>query len=172
MLIVPDEDTLIVEAKVPPQDIDQLQLGQRAVLRFSAFNQRTTPELNGEVIEIGADVTQDEKHNESYYSVRIRIPDSELARLEDCGRGPACRSRPSSKPRRVPYCPISCGRWRNRSTGPSAGGRRPGSSLGTRDSSGAFVATVMRSVRISKGGGREAVDLEVACDADRRENPR
>ena len=47
MLIVPDTDTLMVEAKVQPQDIDQLQLGQKAVLRFSTFNQRTTPELNG-----------------------------------------------------------------------------------------------------------------------------
>ncbi len=81
MLVVPDEDTLIIEAKVAPQDIDQVHLGQRAVARFSSFNRRTTPELDGEVIEIGADVTQDEKHNESYYSVRIRIPDSELARL-------------------------------------------------------------------------------------------
>jgi HlyD family secretion protein len=82
MLVVPDSDALIIEAKVPPTDVDQLHLGQRAVVRFSSFNRRTTPELNGEVIEIGADVTQDEKRNESYYSVRIRIPDSELARLD------------------------------------------------------------------------------------------
>ena len=47
MLIVPDADNLTVEAKVNPQDIDQLQLGQTALLRFSAFNQRTTPEING-----------------------------------------------------------------------------------------------------------------------------
>jgi HlyD family secretion protein len=82
MLVVPDTDDLIVEARVPPQDIDQLHLGQRAVVRFSAFNRRTTPELNGELIEIGADVTQDDKKNESYYSVRIRIPDGELQRLD------------------------------------------------------------------------------------------
>ena len=43
MLIVPEADNLAVEAKVNPQDIDQLQLGQSALLRFSAFNQRTTP---------------------------------------------------------------------------------------------------------------------------------
>ena len=82
MLIVPDADTLIIEAKVAPQQIDQLHLGQQATLRFVAFNQRTTPELNGEVIRIGADVTQEEKKNEAYYSVRIRISDSELARFE------------------------------------------------------------------------------------------
>jgi HlyD family secretion protein len=82
MLVVPDSDTLIIEAKVQPTDVDQIHLGQKAVVRFSAFNRRTTPELNGEVIEIGADVTQDDKRNESYYSVRIQIPDSELARME------------------------------------------------------------------------------------------
>jgi HlyD family secretion protein len=82
MLIVPDADTLIIEAKVAPQQIDQLHLSQQATLRFVAFNQRTTPELKGEVIRIGADVTQEEKKNEAYYSVRIRISDSELARFE------------------------------------------------------------------------------------------
>jgi HlyD family secretion protein len=82
MLVVPDSDALIIEAKVQPSDVDQIHLGQAAVVRFSAFNRRTTPELNGEVVEIGADVTQDDKRNESYYSVRIRIPDSELSRME------------------------------------------------------------------------------------------
>ena len=81
MLIVPDGDSLIVEAKIAPQEIDQVHMGQRAVLRFTAFNQRTTPELNGEVVRIGADVSQDEKKNESDYAVRIRVSDGELARL-------------------------------------------------------------------------------------------
>jgi len=82
MLIVPDSDTLIIEAKIAPQEIDQVHLGQRVVVRFPAFNQRTTPELDGEIVRIGADVTQEEKKNESYYSVRILVPDSELARLD------------------------------------------------------------------------------------------
>src|SRR5262249_35975399 len=49
MLIVPDADNLTVEAKVNPQDIDQVRIGQTALLRLSAFNQRTTPELYGKV---------------------------------------------------------------------------------------------------------------------------
>ncbi len=81
MLIVPDGDSLIVEAKIPPHEIDQVHMDQHAVLRFTAFNQRTTPELNGEVVRMGADVSQDEKKNESYYTVRIRVADEELARL-------------------------------------------------------------------------------------------
>ena len=52
------------------------------MLRFTTFNQRTTPEIPGEVVRIGADVTQDEKKNESYYAVRIQISDTELARLD------------------------------------------------------------------------------------------
>ena len=82
MLIVPDSDSLIVDAKVPPQDIDQIHIGQHAVLRFAAFNQRTTPEVDGEVIHIGADVSQEDKTTEPYYSVRIRVADGELSRLE------------------------------------------------------------------------------------------
>ena len=82
MLIVPDSDSLIVDAKVPPQDIDQIHIGQHAVLRFAAFNQRTTPEVDGEVIHIGADVSQEDKATEPYYSVRIRVSEGELSRLE------------------------------------------------------------------------------------------
>src|SRR3954453_16241378 len=61
MLIVPEADILRVEAKIQPQDIDQIRLGQTAVLLFSAFNQRTTPELKGDVSRISADVSQDAK---------------------------------------------------------------------------------------------------------------
>lgn len=82
MLIVPLSDSLDVEAKIAPQDIDQLQIGQPAILRFVAFNQRTTPELNGEVSRISADVTEDQKTGAKYYTVRITVPQQELARLE------------------------------------------------------------------------------------------
>jgi membrane fusion protein, type I secretion system len=82
MLIVPESDALDVEAKIQPQDIDQIRIGQSAVLRFSAFNQRTTPELNGEVIRISADVTEDQKNGQRYYTVRVAVPPQEVARLE------------------------------------------------------------------------------------------
>jgi HlyD family secretion protein len=82
MLIVPVADKLIVEAKVQPQDIDQLRVGQPAVLRFSAFSSRTTPELNGEVSVVSADVTQDQKSGANYYTIRIAVSPQEIARLE------------------------------------------------------------------------------------------
>jgi HlyD family secretion protein len=81
MLIVPEADALTVEAKVQPQDIDHVRLGQATVLRFPAFNQRTTPEVNGEVTRVSADVTVDPKTGASFYTARISLPDSELARL-------------------------------------------------------------------------------------------
>ncbi|MFL5099792.1 MAG: HlyD family type I secretion periplasmic adaptor subunit [Xanthobacteraceae bacterium] len=83
MLIVPQADELTVEVKLPPQNIDQLSGGQRAILRFSAFNQRTTPEINGVVTTISADITQDQKTSASYYLVRISMSANEIARLND-----------------------------------------------------------------------------------------
>jgi HlyD family secretion protein len=81
MLIVPQADTLQVEAKVAPQEIDQLRIGQSAVLRFVAFSQRTTPELAGAVIRISADVSEDTKTGTRFYTIRLDVPDSEVARL-------------------------------------------------------------------------------------------
>jgi HlyD family secretion protein len=82
MLIVPETDALTVEAKIAPHEIDQVSPGQKAVLRFSAFNQHTTPELNGEVQLVSADVTADQRTGATYYTVRIFVPPNELARLK------------------------------------------------------------------------------------------
>src|SRR5262249_56337226 len=49
MLIVPESDQLTVEVKIDPKDIEQIRLGQPAMLRFSAFSVRTTPEVSGAV---------------------------------------------------------------------------------------------------------------------------
>jgi HlyD family secretion protein len=50
-------------------------------LRFSAFNQRTTPEIDGSVAVVSADLVQDEKKHERYYSARITIPQQKLKDL-------------------------------------------------------------------------------------------
>jgi HlyD family secretion protein len=81
MLIVPQADDLQVEAKVNPQDIDKLQIGQKTLLRLSAFNQRTTPELNGFVTRVSPDVTTDQRTGQSYYTIRVSMPPAEVARL-------------------------------------------------------------------------------------------
>jgi HlyD family secretion protein len=81
MMIVPQADALSVEAKVNPQDIDKLQIGQKTLLRLSAFNQRTTPELNGVVTRVSADVTTDQRTGQAYYTIRVSMPPGEVARL-------------------------------------------------------------------------------------------
>jgi HlyD family secretion protein len=83
MLIVPQQDDLQVEAKVNPVDIDKLQVGQKTLLRLSAFNQRTTPELNGVVSRVSPDVTTDQRTGQSYYTIRVSMPAEEVARLGD-----------------------------------------------------------------------------------------
>jgi HlyD family secretion protein len=83
MMIVPQADDLSVEAKVDPKDIDKLQIGQKTLMRFSAFNQRTTPELTGAVTRVSADVTTDQRTGQSYYTIRVSLPPAEVARLGD-----------------------------------------------------------------------------------------
>ncbi|MGA7678762.1 MAG: HlyD family secretion protein, partial [Pseudolabrys sp.] len=63
--------------------IDQVQVGQSAVLRFSAFNLRTTPEINGTITRVSADTTTDQRTGQNYYTTRIAMTKSELARLGD-----------------------------------------------------------------------------------------
>lgn len=81
MQVVPVNDNLIVEAKVQPVDIDQLHIGQNVVLRFSAFNQRTTPEISGAISTIAANLSSNPQTGEVWYSSRIKIPKSELDHL-------------------------------------------------------------------------------------------
>lgn len=78
MGIVPLGDEKVIEARVAPTDIDQVIAGQHAVLRFPAFNQRTTPELDGHVSVVASDVSKDPQTGAPYYSVRVRIDDAAL----------------------------------------------------------------------------------------------
>ena len=83
MLIVPEADNLSVEVRVNPQDIDRLQLNQKAILRFTAFNVRTTPEIEGTVTRISADTSTDQRTGQSYYTVRIAMAADQIERLGD-----------------------------------------------------------------------------------------
>ncbi len=83
MLIVPAHDSLVVEVRIAPHEIDRVSVGQPVLLRFTAFNQRTTPQLNGEVSQVSADVAADQKSGASFYVARIAVPEAEIARLGD-----------------------------------------------------------------------------------------
>jgi len=81
MLIVPESDGLVVEARIEPAMIDRLHIGQAVVLRFPAFDSRTTPDLEGRLIQVSADSTTDEKTGTSYYTARIGLGQAEVQRL-------------------------------------------------------------------------------------------
>lgn len=81
MLVVPEKEALTAELKIAPQDIDQVRLDQSATLKFSAFNQRTTPEIEGRVSLVSADVSQDQKTGGYFYTARVAVSDAELAKL-------------------------------------------------------------------------------------------
>ena len=83
MLIVPENGDLTVEARVRPLDIDQIHVGAEAILRLSAFNRRTTPEMFGTVSRISADTSHDPRTGETYYTIRVAIPTAEIGRLDD-----------------------------------------------------------------------------------------
>jgi HlyD family secretion protein len=82
MEIVPDSDDLQIEAKLDPKDIDQVRTGQKAFVRFSAFNARVTPQVAGEVAYISADISHDQANAPPFYTVRVTLPEAERRRLE------------------------------------------------------------------------------------------
>ncbi|MCV9998312.1 HlyD family type I secretion periplasmic adaptor subunit [Pararhizobium sp. YC-54] len=82
MLVVPGADGLTVEAKVATHDIDQIRLGQPVEVRFSAFNQRTTPIVEAEVVTIAPDLVTDQRTGVTYYPLRIKPKPESLAALK------------------------------------------------------------------------------------------
>ncbi|WP_347264751.1 HlyD family type I secretion periplasmic adaptor subunit [Nitrobacter sp.] len=81
MLIVPDNDVLAVEVKISPRDIEQVYVGQSTFIRFAALNQRTTPEIEGNVTLVSADLTQDPRTGASHYTVRVSLKPDQVTRL-------------------------------------------------------------------------------------------
>ncbi|WP_312408597.1 HlyD family type I secretion periplasmic adaptor subunit [Rhizobium sp.] len=81
MNIVPTRDMLTVDMRIKPNDVDQVSIGQAARLRFSAFNQRTTSEIEGRVESLSPDVSVNEQTGETWYSARIAISPQERAKL-------------------------------------------------------------------------------------------
>jgi len=81
MDIVPSDDVLVIEARVNPLDIDVVHPGLLARVQLTSLKQRTTPTLEGRVIDVSADIFQDERDKDSYYLARISIDPEELAKL-------------------------------------------------------------------------------------------
>lgn len=83
MLIVPEEENLTIQARIQPNDVDQIKVGRHARLRLSAFNQQQTPEIDGVIIHVSGDITTDAKTGQSYYLVRAEMKEKGLKAIEN-----------------------------------------------------------------------------------------
>lgn len=73
MRIVPEGDPLVIEARVAPGDVDRVTLGAQAKVRLLAGSTRTATDLDGVVLHVGADLVQDDKGGDEYFTVRISL---------------------------------------------------------------------------------------------------
>jgi len=83
LFIVPQDRPLIITAQIEPIHIDQVFVDQDVVLRFSAFDQRRTPELTGHVTQISADAFTDQNSRISFYRAQIVLDEGEAAKLPE-----------------------------------------------------------------------------------------
>ncbi len=81
MLVVPDKDELAIEANITPRDIDQIYVGQPVTVRFTAFNQSTTPDLSAQVAVVAPDLQTDSRTGTSYYVLRIRPNKADMGHI-------------------------------------------------------------------------------------------
>ena len=84
MQIVPENEKLLVESRIEPAFIDQVSVGQEALVRFSTFDQRLTPELAGRVVFVSADLEQDQRAQAPpYFRSRVELDPGEVEKLVD-----------------------------------------------------------------------------------------
>jgi len=81
MDIVPEDEKLIIRAQVSPLDIDRIQIGAIAEVRFSAFSSKTTPTMEGRVEKISADSLVDQTTSGQYYLANITLTDASQEKL-------------------------------------------------------------------------------------------
>lgn len=83
--LVPQQENLIIEAQVSPNDIDRVHIGQTTGIRFSAFKSAQTPKIEGRLIALSADRLTDEKNQVSYYLARVEVDKTGLDDLRQRG---------------------------------------------------------------------------------------
>lgn len=86
MYIVPEKVKLVLNTQVPPTDIDQVHVGQKATIRFNVFDRRKTPDLDGTVTFVSADIISNERTGQSYFTAIVEpMPgevDKKLGQIE------------------------------------------------------------------------------------------
>ncbi|WP_300038754.1 HlyD family type I secretion periplasmic adaptor subunit [uncultured Roseobacter sp.] len=81
MYVVPQDQPLVISARIDPIHIDQVHIGQEATLRFAALDQRLTPEIGGQVTGLSADVVTDQSTGLSYYEAELVPVAADLDKL-------------------------------------------------------------------------------------------
>lgn len=81
LFLVPKDRPLVIAAQIDPLHIDQVFVGQEVTVRFSAFDQRESPDLKGRVSVVSADVFQDDATGVTYYKAEITLSKGEVAKL-------------------------------------------------------------------------------------------
>jgi HlyD family type I secretion membrane fusion protein len=79
--IIPDDAKLVFSVRVEPTQVDRLIIGEPVVVRFPSFNAHTTPELEGELKYISADVLTDPNTNVSYYTAEVVLKPGAIDKL-------------------------------------------------------------------------------------------
>jgi HlyD family secretion protein len=79
--LVPSDDALLIDARLSPNDIDIVSLGQPARVHLIAFTSRHVPPLEGRLTHISADSTIDQATRETYYQVRVEVDPEVMARM-------------------------------------------------------------------------------------------
>jgi len=85
MEVVPSNQEYTIQARVQPQDIDRVSIGQIADVRLSAFNQQTADIIEGELVGLSADALVDEKSEERYYEAKVKITGAGKSTMENQG---------------------------------------------------------------------------------------
>lgn len=81
MDVVPDQANLVVAARISPEDVDDVAVGQKAELRFTGMHDRGLPLLSGVMTRLSADALMDEKSGLSFYTAEFEVLDSEIAKI-------------------------------------------------------------------------------------------
>src|SRR5438552_7134408 len=79
--IVPDQDSLTIEAQIAVEDISDIRPNMRAEVHLTAYKQRIVPIIHGDVIQVSADRLTDPKTNNPYYVAFVRVDEAELAAM-------------------------------------------------------------------------------------------
>jgi HlyD family secretion protein len=80
--VVPDKAGLVIEARVQPQDADDIHVGQEVEVKFPSLHDRTLPVLKGTLTKLSADSFADEKTNQRYFQAEATVPVETLQRLK------------------------------------------------------------------------------------------